>query len=481
MTQTLEQNFTETELIRSITKDDFFEFVREFWETIEARQPVWNWHIKYMCQELQIVAERVFNGEPKEYDLIINIPPGTTKSTVASVMFPAWVWTKMAEAQFVTASYRHELAMDLSRKSRDIITSEKYRETFPEVTLRTDQKVKTHFMNTMGGFRVATGSGGAVGFHGHFIIVDDPIDPKDISEVTLKSTNIWMDETLSQRMVDRNITPIILIMQRLHQDDPTAHMIKITPTDRIKHICLPAEDTGEIKPPELRRYYKDGLLEPTRFPRKVLEQERLKGDYFYSGQFMQNPIPRGGAMFKTEKIEIMDSVPVDMKFKKVVRFWDYAGTKDAGAYTCGVKLGKTSKGKIWILDVVRGRWDSGTREGVIKQTAQLDGKVPIIGLEQEPGSAGKFQVESTAKNLSGWRVRPERPTGDKITRADPFASQVNVGNVCMLKGEWNRDYINEMQYFPMSTYKDQIDATSGAFQLLDKKELYIGVIGAYGR
>jgi len=168
--------FVESNVMSSIVREDFYEFVKEFWHITIARKPVWNWHIKYLCNELQYIAELVFEDKPKEYDLIINISPGSTKSTIASVMFNPWVWTRMPIAQFISASYGFNLATDLSRRSRDIITSEKYQQTFPEIELRHDQNVKTNYMNTKGGFRVAVGAGGVVGFHGHFITVDDPLN-----------------------------------------------------------------------------------------------------------------------------------------------------------------------------------------------------------------------------------------------------------------------------------------------------------------
>ena len=284
-------------------------------------------------------------------DLIINVPPGTTKSLTASVMFPAWVWARMAEAQFITASHKYDLAMDLSRKSRDVITSEKYQETFSDIILRSDQKVKTHYMNTYGGFRVASGAGGVVGFHGHFIIVDDPIDPTEVSDSGINAANIWMDETLSQRKVDKRITPMILIMQRLHQDDPTAHMIASSPKDGIKHICLPAEVSEDVKPPELKEYYVNGLLDPVRQSRKVLIEAMAKGEYFYAGQFMQNPKPRGGGMFKTERIAI-DSAP--NTWSQRVRYLDKAGTKEGGKYTVGLLMGKNCDGfEAQVVTMVR--------------------------------------------------------------------------------------------------------------------------------
>jgi predicted phage terminase large subunit-like protein len=386
--------------------------------------------------------------------------------------------------------------MDLSRKSRDVIKSEKYRAAFPEIKLRSDQDVKSYFANTAGGARMATSTGGAIlGFHGHFIVIDDPLNPNEaLSEIELENANNWMDNTLSQRKVDKNITPTILIMQRLHQNDPSAHMEKvareaqqiairageINPSLKLKHVCLPAELTDDVKPRGLRKYYnRDRLMDGVRLPMSVLNDARARGSYFYSGQFLQNPVPLGGGMFKTDRIRI-DTPPPLNTFKMIVRYWDKAGTADDGAYTAGPKLGLDREGRFWILHCTRGQWSSDRRETIIKQTAQRDGRRVIVGVEQEPGSAGKESAEGTAKNLAGFRVRIDNPTGDKVLRADPFSVQVNNRNVFMVEGEWNQDYIDELKFFPLSTYKDQVDASSGGFKLLTKGKKKVGAMKRSG-
>jgi predicted phage terminase large subunit-like protein len=243
--------------------------------------------------------------------------------------------------------------------------------------------------------------------------------------------------------------------------------------DNIKLICIPAELTDAVNPPELKKYYIDGLMDPVRLPRNFLQKEKIVGDFYYAGQYLQNPVPLGGGMFKTERINIEESLPKE--WTKQVRFWDKGGTKDGGCYTVGTKLGFNCDGKVWIIDVKRGQWDAAERERIIKQTAMIDGKDVIIGVEQEGGSGGKESAENTARNLMGYKVRLDRPTGDKAARADPFATQVNAHNVNMLKAEWNDAYINELAYFPDSTYKDQVDSSSGAFKLLNQKEMIVGV------
>jgi len=476
---------SEDQLAASICRESFYDFVKEFWEIIIPEKPVWNWHIKYLCNEIQYVSERVFKWLPVEHDLIINISPGSTKSTIASVMLTPWVWTRMPSARLICASYTSTLAWDLSRKSRDVVKSDKYRSFFPEIKLRKDQDTKSYFANTLGGSRYSVGVGGSVmGMHGHILTIDDPVDPTQaISEAEMKTANAFLTDTLPTRVVEKGVVPTILIMQRLHEDDPTNKMIEVAKRRaeiegtevKLKHICLPAEKTKHIKPLKLRQKYKDGLMDPVRLPMEVLKTFQAKGQYMYASQFLQWPVPAAGGMFKFERIEV-DVVPKKASIIEKVRFWDKAASKDAGAYSVGVLMCKDSRGRFGVLDVKRGQWSSEVREEIIKQTASIDGDDTIIGIEQEPGSGGKESVENTVKNLAGFRVRIDRPTGNKIERADPYSVQVNNGNVFITKGDWNDAYLNELQFFPFSKYKDQVDASSGAFNILNRVRKVIGAL-----
>lgn len=461
------------ELVQSICKDSFYDFVREFWSELIAEEPVWNWHIEFFCNELQEMAERVFKGERKLYDLVVNVPPGTTKSTVFSILFPAWVWTRMPSARFICGSHALNLAMDLARKSRLVIKSEKYQKLFPYVVISDEQDTKSYFVNTKGGQRFSIGStGNVIGMHAHFIIIDDPIDPKGaISEAVLKDTNLWIDETLSRRKVSQGISPTILVMQRLHEDDPSGH--KLRRKGKVKHICLPATKSDMVCPAHLARMYVNNLLDPVRLDEDVLEDAKSElGPYGYAGQYDQSPTPRGGGMFQVDRI--IKAIP-PFKFKSLVRYWDKAATEGGGAFTVGALMGFDGR-FYWILDVIRGQWDSGRREVIIRQTAEKDGTHVVVGLEQEPGSGGKESTQSTIRNLAGYRVRVNKPQGDKIIRADAFSSQVNNGLVRMKPGGWNQTFMDEARFFPFSRYKDQIDAATGGFSLLSKPRIIAGAI-----
>jgi predicted phage terminase large subunit-like protein len=475
---------TEEALIASITRDSFVEFVKTFWDTVVAEPLVWNWHMTVLCDQMQRRAERVFDGLPKETDLVINVPPGTSKSTICSVMFPAWTWTRMPHAKHICGSYSYPLAMALSQKSRDVVLSDKYRACFPGVELREDQNAKGNFATSAKGMRYAVGVNGSVlGMHAHFIIIDDPLDPEQAaSELELARANRWLRETLPTRKVDKAVSVTTLIMQRLHQDDPTALFLA---RPGVEHVCMPATLSPRVRPRTLRALYRsdkpgeDGLLDPRRLSNKVLEEARQTlGEYGYASQFDQAPVPAGGGMFKTDRVQHL-AVPAGHEFVKRVRFWDKAGTQGGvGAYTAGVLMARDRDGYFWVLDVVRDRVDSGARERLILETAKKDGYGVEVGVEQTGNEGGKQSAEQTVRMLAGFRVRVwkvGKSDGDKIDRADPYSVQVNNGNVRVKKlAPWVKAYLDELQHFPLSRYKDQVDASAGAFHLLSKARSRIG-------
>lgn len=485
----------EIKAIRSLCRESFYDFLMEFWGTIIAEEPQMNWHIQYLCDELQRMAERVFRNEPKEYDLVINIAPGSTKSTIVSQAFPAWTWTRMPSCRHICASYAYQLAIKDSVRCRDIVQSALYQRVFPEIQLREDENMKGLFVNTLMGSRLSVGVRGQVtGYHGHFLMVDDPLNPEEsYSEAELFKTNRWMETTLPSRRINKSVTPMILVQQRLHQADPSGE--KLAKGGAVKHICLPAELTDAVSPPEVRKFYHEGLFDPIRLPRSVLDQMRSElGEYGYASQFLQDPVPLGGGMFKIGCLKMEKECP---RMVRLIRSWDKAGTKDGGAYSCGVLLGMDRQKEVWILDVVRGQWGATERERVILKTAQNDAKgkmecgtrvyqagvgsggeiwVEVI-LEKEGGSGGKESAEGTIKRLKGFHVTAYHPTGSKEARAYQFASQVGVqDNIHVLQREWTRPLLEEFRFFPHSKYKDQVDAASAGYNKLAKKPRRVGAL-----
>jgi len=481
--------------IRALLLDDLLRFIEYFWDVYSAEELVINWHMRYLCDELMRVADNVGHHRTKEYDLIINIAPGSSKTSIVNVFFPVWCWVKWYAMKFITGSYTSPLALESAEHSRDIIKSEKFQQLFPEIGIKQDKDVKSNFrvvkklftkLNRQpriknGGTRLSTSVGGAsTGFHAHIIIIDDPLNPeKSYSRVELEKANRWIGQTLSTRKVNKRVSVMILIMQRLHENDPTGYLLKKAKKTRkkIKHICIPGELGAykkNVKPAELILKYKDGLMDPNRLDRNALADLKTDlGQYGYAGQIGQQPTPPGGGMFHYKKFQIITQMPSPVNIVAIVRFWDKAGTKDGGAYSAGVKIAKLRNGKYVVMDVRRGQWGSNEREDNIENTARADvmeNDITETGVEQEPGSGGKESAENTIRRLAGLRAYKESPKGDKIYRADPWSVAVNNGDVMLLHGDWNHEYIEEHKYFPYSTYKDQVDASGAAYSRLNNSK-----------
>lgn len=336
--------------LAELCRRSFFRFVQEFWYEVIPEDPVYNWHIEFLCDEIQQVIERIVRREAKLYDLVINVSPGSTKSTICTQMAPAYCWTLDQRIRAMTASYSATLSTDHAIKSRDIIQSDKYKALFPEVVLKHDQNNKTHYKNTSGGERMSTSVGGTVtGFHAHLIVVDDPINPKGAdSDADRIAANNFMDTTISTRKVDKKVTPTILVMQRLHQNDPTGNWLD--KRDNVRHICLPGELSDQVKPEYLRDLYVDGLFDPVRMgPEELKDLRQSLGSYGYAGQIGQTPTPPDGGIWEEWIIPIKaHQIP---PLKKVGNDWDLAYTKDdKNSASAFIKAGLNG-GNMYITDL----------------------------------------------------------------------------------------------------------------------------------
>lgn len=437
-------------------------FVREAWQVLEPGQPyIHGWHVDAICEHLEAITDGDLNR------LLINIPPGTMKSTLTSVFWPAWEWGPkgLPHIRMIGASHEQGLAVRDTRKMRNLITSPWFQDRWP-ISLTSDQNQKTFYENDATGWRQACAVASMTGKRGDRVVWDDPHSVEAALSIAHRETALRVfQETLPTRLNNPDSSAIVIVMQRLHESDVSGFILE--DDYGYDHLCLPMEfeperrcttSLGFVDPRK-----EDGeLLFPERFSRETVDRDKkVMGSMAVAGQFQQRPAPRGGGFFEWEKLEIVEAAP--KKLVQFVRYWDKAGTDGAGAYTAGVLMAKDRDGIFYVLDVVRGQWSAPKREKVIKQTAQTDGVKVKVWVEQEPGSGGKESAESTVKGLAGFRAYAERATGDKALRAEPYSVQVEAGNVKVVVGAWNKEFIDEHKTFPVGKYKDQIDGASGAF------------------
>lgn len=338
----------------------------------------------------------------------------------------------------------------------------------------------------------------------HNSLVDDPIDPKKVlSEAERKTAADFMTKVMPSRRMrgkEGDVSIMCLIMQRLGVEDPTDVMLRVAKLQGahpVRHICLPAEITEDVSPPELRKYYlqynsdagksPEGFLDPVRLGRVALDEQRaILGEYAYAGQFLQKPRPIAGGMFKMEWFN-RRCVAAPFNARRC-RYWDRAAsTGESAAATAGTLMAYDGE-KIYVEDVVHGRWEPDERNAVMLATAQKDrtkyGKYePTIYVEAEGGSSGRDAWLGIVRTLIGFAVREDRVQGSKDTRAEPWATQIAAGNVWFVdngatqglgsKCGWDIEgFIEEhLNFRPepgkrLGRFKDRVDSCSGAFNLL---------------
>jgi len=441
-----------------------------------------NWHHEVLCRYL----DRFAAGELKR--LMVFMPPRHGKSELVSRRLPAYLLGRNPDLSVIACSYSAGLSSRLNRDVQRVIDSPPYRRLFPETELF-GENVRTvaqgaylrnsdifEVVGHAGAYISAGIGGGITGMGCDVAIIDDPIKNREEADSpTFREANWeWYTSTLRTRLEPD--AGILLTLTRWHQDDLAGRLLSQMYSDpsadqwtTLRFPALaetPEEAQGALPPPAEDKRRPGEALWPAKYRREQLAQVMsTAGPYEANALYQQRPGARAGNRIKREWFEIVEAAP---KSSRRLRYWDKAGTAGGGAYTASVLMALDAKGTYYVEDVVRGQWSSAQRENVIRQTAEADrsrgpGKV---WLEQEPGSGGKESAEATVKNLAGFDVHAEQPTGNKDTRLGPFEAQAEVGNVKLVRGPWNAAYLDELAAIPSGKYRDQADATSGAFNKL---------------
>ena len=419
------------------------------------------------------MLQRVADGEIKR--LMVFCPPRHGKSETVSRLFSAYFLYRYPERFVGLSSYSAELAYTLSRAARDY-----YVESGGPI--RGDAFAVKHWETGRGGGMWAAGVGGSITGKGwHLGLIDDPIKGSEAAASTAiqNKQQEWYASTfytreepwspedphgalvaIQTRWNEADLSGWLLDQEKLEDEDPERwHIVNLPAIAEEEPQAFPATCTVE---PDFRQ--PGEALCPERRPLSKLQKIRRRiADYFFDALYQQRPSAKEGEFFKVAKIELVDAAPAGLR---LCRAWDLASTKGAGAYTAGVLLGQSPEGLWWVLDVHRGQWSADEVRMQILNTARLDGPAVQIHLPQDPGQAGKGQAEQLVRMLGGYGVTAEPVTGAKETRAFNYSAQVNVGNVKLVAGPWNKAYIEELRQFPRGKYKDQVDASADAFNHL---------------
>lgn len=484
-------------------KDHLF-FTRFFFKQRQGSKFLVNWHHEYMADEL----EKIITGETE--NLVINVPPGSSKTEMFVINFISRGLAINHRSRFLHLSYSDDLAILNSQNAREIVTSDEYQALWP-LKLKSDTKAKKRWNvvgddeKLAGGVYATSLSGQVTGFRaGHMapgfngaIIIDDPVKPDDAySKPKMSAANRKLLTTIKSRRANPK-TPIVMIMQRVSDTDPTQFILDGGLQGKWKHVVIPAIMTDEFVQKRIPRKYWDKIDSSERDEQgrfsyweykepivDLCEMESGRGvdregnsisRHVISSQYQQEPRAIGGNIFKSSMFQKYSIVP-KMNYRMI-----YADTaqktgerNDFSVFQC---WGSGSDGKIYLLDQIRGKWEA---QELLKRARAFWAKHANIENEEfgalrkikpEDKSSGTGLIQQLRAGEPSQKIRPipvegiER-TKDKLTRAMDGIPYIEMGLVCIPESApWVNDYISEFESFTADdshANDDQIDPTLDA-------------------
>jgi predicted phage terminase large subunit-like protein len=424
-------------------------FVKEAWHVLEPASPyIHGWHIDCICDHLEAVTRGDINR------LLFNIPPGTMKSLLVSVFWPAWEWGPrgLGSYRFVTASHSEVFALRDNMKMRDLIMSDWFQERWP-IAMRRDQNDKRKFVNTLTGFRQATAMASLTGTRGHRVIIDDPHNVEGaLSDADRTRTLRTFRETVTSRLVDPISSAIVVVMQRLHQRDVSGFIL--SDDYGYTHVMLPmrfepARRCASAIHPDPRTTEGE-LLFPARFPLDIVNRdEKMLGSHATAGQQQQRPNQRGGGILKGDWFPRWRVLP---KMKEVWIFADTAQkTKERNDYSVFACYGLGVDGLVYLIDQIRGKWEAPElkRRSIDfwNKHADADYACRRMAVEDKASGTGLIQeLQKEAKTIG--KIEAVQRSVDKLTRVTDATAQIEAGNVLIPDdAPWVADFIAECEAF----------------------------------
>lgn len=444
------------------TAADFQDFIAQSFTTLDPSTVYApNWHIELIAEYLQAIS----NEEIKR--LIINLPPRYLKSISVSVAWPAWLLGHDPTKRIIVASYSQALSQKHSLDCRTLMKSEPYQQQFPDTQISTEHNRKDKFMTTQGGFRLATSvDSSLLGEGGDILILDDPYSPNQVMSKTRREHVLrWFNQTFMTRLNHKKKGAVVIIMQRLHPDDLTGHLVKHL--GRFwEHLVIPVEEkettTYAFKNFEKVREAGE-YLQPSREGKEEIEQLKIElGSYTFSSQYQQNPTPMKGVVLKKEWLRYYDSLPQNPEL--IVHSWDTAIKADQQNHYSVCTIWYIYGNQYYLYHVMRKRMEYPELKNAIIKLS--DSGSPIILIEDK--ASGSSLIQDLRHNVA-MPVIPMQPKHDKLIRFAAACCFFESGNVYLphetkTPNSWFSDYETELLLFPNDDYDDQVDSTSQFFQ-----------------
>jgi len=432
-------------------ENDLLFFTRYIYKENHRRNFIVAPHLVLIANALQ----KVVKGETKR--LIINIPPRYGKTELAVKCFIAWCLAKKPQSKFIHLSYSDDLALDNSSQTKEYIESDAFQSLW-DLTLKSDSKGKKKWFNEQGGGVYATSSGGAItGFGAGVaeskefagaIIIDDPLKPDDANrDLARNAVNERYNSTIRSRVNDRE-TPVIVIMQRLHEDDMSGFLLNGGSGEVWEHLCLPALNENNEPLWEEKHTFEE------------LEQIRQANRYNFAGQYMQTPSPEEGGEWRKEWFQIVDKSEVPLQSLKWELIIDGAYTKNTANDPSGFQIGAKWNNNYVILSSIDKYLEMPELIKFIPQHIIASG-VNVSMTLVEPKASGKsiVQIIRQETKLNVTEIKTNFVNSSKIENARACSSYIEGGRVILIKGSWNDAYLHQVATFPNAKHDEHIDTT----------------------
>lgn len=448
--------YEKLQFLRALCRKDLSSFIRKSFDIVSpGTKYLHNWHVELISKYLEAVKD----GDIKR--LVINIPPRSLKSISVAVSFPAWILGHDPTKKIICSSYSQSLAIKHSLDTRTIIDNPFYKFLFPDIELVKDQNTKTKFMTTQRGYRFATSVGGSLTGEGaDILIVDDPHKADQIySPAFRESTKLWFDQAFMTRLNDRKKGAVIVVMQRLHEDDITGHLLNKKGWEHLR-IPLIAEDDEEYKIKDFYYHRSKGeLMHPDTIGNNEADQLKIDlGNFAFAGQYQQSPMAAGGNIIKTEWIKTYKELP---NVKMLSWSWDTAiKVGQENDYSVGTLWAECEDG-YYLIDLFRQKIEYPELKKVVSMLYNNQKSHEVLIEDKASGQ----QILQDFKRIGTMPVIAVSPGCDmplsKPERMQLVSGLFAAGKVFIPENaDWSFDFLKEMTQFPAGKHDDICDSVT---------------------